>query len=276
MYTVYPGRDRSPSAWVPPATNDGGSFAHATARCAPAGAAARHPWSGRDVRRRLRGRPARRPPAPALHRRHRERRGDRQDTGRRAHRPHAPQSEEPGRDAGRAPVHLVARRQDPQVAGRHAEGRERRAVRPARPQPGHLGRRAGPTHARQLHCRRPPRRRRRARGGRDLRRRHPRRGRRHGHPDRRRAGQDSRRDVARGEDGGRQAPRGARCVPRQALRRADRRSAGPLAVHDLRVSQGDPARGRRRAGRQRGRRLAAAASQARAVTAPRRAAGGKR
>ena len=191
---------------------------------------------------------------------------------RRAHRPHAPQPAEPGRDPGRAPVHLVARRQDPQVAGRHPEGRGRRAVRPARPQPRHLRGRAGPAHARQLHRRRPPRRRRRARGGRDLRRRHPRRGRRHGHPDRRRDGQDSRRHVARGEDGGRQAPRGARCVPRQALRGADRRGARPLALHDLRVPQGDPARGRRRDGGA----TTAQPPQPDRPSCPRRAAGGKR
>ena len=147
---------------------------------------------------------------------------------------------------GRAPLHLVARRQDPQVARRHAARRGRRALRPARPQPRHLRDRAGAAHARQLHRRRPPGRRSRSRGRRDLRRRHPRRRRRHDHQDPRRDGQDAGGDDARGEDGGRQAARGARRVPRQALGRAGRRGARPLALHDLQLPEGDPARRRRR------------------------------
>ena len=64
------------------------------------------------------------------------------------------------------------------------------------------------------------------------------------------------RDDARGEDGGRQAPRGARRVPRQALRRAGRRGARPLPLHHLRLPQGDPARRRELTGAAAGRRTA--------------------
>ena len=61
-----------------------------------------------------------------------------------------------------------------------------------------------------------------------------------------RDGQDAGGDDARGEDGGRQAPRGARRLPRQALGRAGRRGPRPLALHDLQLPQGDPARRRPR------------------------------
>ncbi len=166
----------------------GGSVGQAPARRKHAGPAADRARPRRDVRSRLRGRPSRRHGVAALYRRHRERRRHRPHRRRRPHGPHAPQPAQRRRDAGRAPLHLVARWQDPQVARRHAARRGRRALRPPRTQLRHLGRRPGATHARELHRRGSARQRCRARKRRDLRRRHPRRGRRHDHQDPQRDG----------------------------------------------------------------------------------------
>ena len=151
---------------------------------------------------------------------------------------------------GRAPLPLLARRQDPQVARRDA-ARRATASRSACSGSTTTSRTWSRRSARSPACQRSgrPGGGRRAGERRDLRRRHPRRGRRHDHQDPDRDGQDAGRHVARGEDGGRQAPRRARRVPREALRRAGRRGARPLALHDLQLPQRDPPRRRRRRGR---------------------------
>ena len=177
----------------------------------------------------------------ALHRRDRERPRHRPARGRRPDRPDAALVAQRRRHARRAPLRHLDRRQDPQVARGDPARRRRSADRRARRQPRRL----------RASCARSARSPRlatvsrpgdaaRARDRGTLRRRHPRRAGRHDqrHPDRH--GQDAGHHDARREDGGRRPARRARRLPCQALRRAGRRGARPLALHGLQLPQGDP------------------------------------